>query len=192
MKSPGLKQERHPKRWIHAIGVLAVGASLLVPLAYTEASAATMYSYIDEHGTPVFTNDFNTIPERYRAKVKTTEAISTAPQKSSHANAVNEQLSGWVGQLRTKVSSTVPVIAGLSSSQSEILTFAGFAAVILLAAMTLSKGQGIRLLALWGLIMLGIGTPVLMYVSDDGPMDVLKNKASQVEKQRQDRVNQIP
>jgi len=192
VESPGLKQKRHPKRWIHAIGVLAVGASLLVPLVYVDASAATMYSYIDEHGTPVFTNDFNTIPERYRARVKTTEEASTAPQKSSTTNAVNEHISGWVGQLRTKVSSTVPAIAGLSSSQSEILTFAGFAAVILLAAMTLSKGQGIRLLALWGLIMLGIATPVLMYVSNDGPMDVLKNKASQVEKQRQDRVQQIP
>jgi hypothetical protein len=105
---------------------------------------------------------------------------------------VNEQLSGWAGQLRAKVSSTVPAIPGLSSSQSEILTIAGLAAVVLLAAMTLSKGQVIRLLALWCLIMLGIGTPVLMYVSNDGPMDVLKNKASQVEKQRQDRVQQIP
>lgn len=192
MKIPGSRQKPHLKRWIHAVGVLAVGASLLVPLAFIEASATTIYSYIDEHGTPVFTNDFNKIPERYRAKVKTTEEASNAPQKSSNTNVVNEHLSDWVGQFRTKVSSTVPAIPGLSPSQSEILTFAGFAAVILLAAMTLSKGQGIRLLALWGLIMLGIATPVLMYVSNDGPTDVLKNKASQVEKQRQDRVQQIP
>jgi hypothetical protein len=40
--------------------------------------------------------------------------------------------------------------------------------------------------------MLGLATPVLMYVSDDGPMDVMKNKASQVEKKHQDRVQQIP
>ena len=192
MKIHGSKQTRYPKRWIHAIGILALGASLLVPLALIEASATTMYSYIDEQGTPVITDNFNTIPERYRARVKTTEEVSTARQKSSNTNAVNEQLSGWAGQLRAKVSSTVPAIPGLSSSQSEILTFAGLAAVVLLAAMTLSKGQVIRLLALWCLIMLGIGTPVLMYVSNDGPMDVLKNKASQVEKQRQDRVQQIP
>ena len=63
---------------------------------------------------------------------------------------------------------------------------------MLLVAMNVMKGQFIRLLAMWCLIMLGLATPVLMYVSDDGPMDVMKNKASQVEKKHQDRVQQIP
>jgi hypothetical protein len=31
-----------------------------------------------------------------------------------------------------------------------------------------------------------------MYVSKDGPMDIMKYKASQVEKQHQDRIKQIP
>ena len=48
------------------------------------------------------------------------------------------------------------------------------------------------LLALWCLIMLGLATPVLMYVSKDGPMDMMKYKASQVEKQHQNRAQQIP
>ena len=59
-------------------------------------------------------------------------------------------------------------------------------------AMYMSKGQMVRLLALWCLIMLGLATPVLMYVSKDGPMDVMKYKASQVEKQHQNRAQQIP
>jgi hypothetical protein len=90
------------------------------------------------------------------------------------------------------VSGAAPNISGLSPSQSEILTYAGLAAIVLLAAMNLSKGPFIRLLALWCLIMIGLATPVLMYVSNDGPMDIMKNKAAQIEKKHQDRVQQIP
>jgi hypothetical protein len=86
----------------------------------------------------------------------------------------------------------VPNISGLSHSQSEILTYAGLAAMVLFVAMSVSKGQVVRFLALWCLIMLGLATPILMYLSKDGPMDVMKNKAAQIEKQRQDRTRQIP
>ena len=163
-----------------------------MPLASIEALATTMYSYIDDQGTPVITDNFNTIPERYRAKVKTTEQISSAPERTSIAGAIHERVTNWGTQFKDMASGAVPNISGFSSTQSMILTYAGVAAIILCGAMYLSKGQGVRLLALWCLIMLGLGTPVLMYVSKDGPMDVMKNKAVQVEKQHQDRVRQIP
>jgi len=89
-------------------------------------------------------------------------------------------------------SHAVPNISGLSASQSTILTYAGVAAIILVIAMYMSKGQSIRLLALWCLIMLGLGTPVLLYVSADGPMDVMQKQAAQNEKKVQDRLKQIP
>jgi hypothetical protein len=174
------------------VWLLAVWGCLVLPLASIEASATTIYSYIDEQGTPVMTDNFNTIPERYRAKVKTTEQIATVPQSSSTVGAINERGSNLGRQLRGMVSGFVPNISGLSPSQSEILTYAGLAAIVLLVTMNVMKGPFIRLLALWCLIMLGLATPVLMYVSDDGPMGVMKNKASQVEKKHQDRVQQIP
>jgi hypothetical protein len=40
--------------------------------------------------------------------------------------------------------------------------------------------------------MLGLATPVLMYVSKDGPMDVIQKQAAQTEKKHQDRLQQIP
>jgi hypothetical protein len=163
-----------------------------MPLASIEALATTIYSYIDEQGTPVITDNFNTIPERYRARVKTTEQISTVPQRTSTIGTINERLSHFGSRLRAMVSGAAPNISGLSPSQSEILTYAGLAAIVLLAAMNLSKGPFIRLLALWCLIMIGLATPVLMYVSNDGPMDIMKNKAAQIEKKHQDRVQQIP
>ena len=189
---PGSKQRNSQRRRILAVWLLAVGGGLVMLLASMEALATTMYSYIDEQGTPVITDNFNTIPERYRARVKTTEQISTVSQKSSGVGAINERLSNVGGHLRDMVSKAVPNISGLSHSQSEILTYAGLAAIVLLVAMNLSKGQEVRLLALWCLILLGLATPVLMYVSDDGPMDAIKSQASQIEKQHQDRLRQVP
>lgn len=189
---PGSKQGNNQRRWILAVWLLAIGGCLVMSLASIEALATTIYSYIDEQGTPVITDNFNTIPERYRASVKTTEQLSTAPQRTSTAGTIQERVSNVGKQLRDMVSGAVPNISGLSPSQSEILTYAGLAAIVLLVAMNVSKGQLIRLLALWCLIMLGLATPILMYVSNDGPMDGMKNKASQIEKKHQDRVQQIP
>ena len=190
--SPGSKHENSQRRWILTVWLLAAWGCLVVPLASIEVSATTIYSYIDEQGTPVMTDNFNTIPERYRTKVKTTEQIATAPQSLSTAGAIHERISNFGRRLRDMVSGSAPNISGLSPSQSGILTYAGLAAIVLLVAMNVMKGQFIRLLAMWCLIMLGLATPVLMYVSDDGPMNAMKNNASQVEKKYQDRVPQIP
>ena len=151
-----------------------------------------MYSYIDDQGTPVITDNFNAIPERYRAKVKTTEQTSSAPQGASTAGAIHGRVTSWQKRVTDMASSSVPNISGLSGSQSKILTYAGVAAIILFITMYMSKGQGVRLLALWCLIMLGLGTPVLMYVSKDGPMDVIQEQAAQNEKKHQDRLRQMP
>jgi hypothetical protein len=188
----GSKQGNNQKRWILAVWLLAVWGCLVMPLSSIEVSATAIYSYIDEQGTPVMTDNFNTIPEKYRAKVKTTEQIMTAPQSASTAGIIHDRMSNFGRQLRDMASGAAPSISGLSPSQSEILTYAGLAAIVLLVAMNVIKGPFIRLLALGCLIMLGLGTPVLMYVSSDGPMEVMKNKASQVEKKHQDRIQQIP
>jgi hypothetical protein len=188
----GWRPRQSQWRWILAVWLLAVGNCFVMPLASSDVLATTMYSYIDEQGTPVVTDNFNLIPERYRARVKTTEQMPSTSPGSSTAGAIHERISNWQRQLRELASGAVPNISGLSPSQSQILTYAGVAAIILLGAMTLSKGQMIRLLALWCLVMLGLATPVLMYVTKDGPMDVMRTKAAQVEKLHQDRVRQIP
>ena len=192
MMNSGSKQGNNQRRWILAVWLLAVWGGLVMPLSSIEASATTIYSYIDEQGTPVMTDNFNTIPEKYRAKVKTTEQAATASQRTSTAGTIHDGVSNFGRQLRGMVSGAAPNISGLSPSQSEILTYAGLAAIVLLVAMNVTKGPFIRLLALGCLIMLGLGTPILMYVTNDGPMDVMKNKASQVEKKHQDRIQQIP
>ena len=186
----GSKQGNNQRRWILAVWLLAVGSGLFMPLASMEALATTMYSYIDEQGTPVITDNFNTIPERYRARVKTTELTSTAPQRTSTAGAIHERVTNWGRQFRDMASGAAPNISGLSRSQSQILTYAGLAAIVLLVAMNLSKGQMVRLLAMWCLLMLALGTPVLLYISDDGPADVMKSKAAAIEGKQEERLKQ--
>jgi hypothetical protein len=188
-----LKQGNSRVRWMLAVWLLAMVSGLLMPLTSSmEAGATTMYSYIDDQGTPVVTDNFNAIPERYRAKVKTTEQTSSAPQGASTAGAIHERVTSWQKRVADMASRAVPDISGLSPSQSKILTYAGVAAIVLCLAMYMSKGHGVRLLALWFLIMLGLGTPVLLYVSKDGPMDVIQKQAAQTEKKHQDRLQQIP
>ena len=192
MMIPGLKQSNHQSQWILTMGLLAVVSGFLLPLASMEAWATTMYSYIDDQGTPVLTDNFNTIPERYRARVKATEQASSGTPSTSTTGAIHERVTKLGRSVTDIASGAVPNISGLSPAQSKILTYAGVAAIVLFIAMYMSKGQSIRLLALWCLIMLGLATPVLMYVSKDGPMDVIQKQAAQTEKKHQDRLQQIP
>jgi hypothetical protein len=187
----GLKQGHCQRRWILVMWLLAMGSGFVMPLAFPmETLATTMYSYIDEQGTPVITDDLNTIPERYRAKVKTTDLTPTAPQRTSTAGAIHDRITNWGRQLRDMAIGGAPNISGLSRAQSQILTYAGLAAVVLLAAMKLSKGQMVRLLATWCLLMLAIGTPVLLYISDDGPANVMKTKAAAIQGKQEERLKQ--
>ena len=186
-----LKRGHYQRRWILVMWLLAIGSGLVMPLAFPmETLATTMYSYIDEQGTPVITDNLNTIPERYRAKVKTTDLTPTAPQRTPTAGAIHDRITNWGRQLRDMAIGVAPNISGLSRTQSQILTYAGLAAVVLLIAMNLSKGQMIRLLATWCLLMLAIGTPVLLYISDDGPADVMKSKAAAIQGKQEERLKQ--
>lgn len=187
----GSKQGHYQRQWILVMWLLAIGSGLVMPVAFSrEALATTMYSYIDEQGTPVITDDLNTIPERYRAKVKTTDLTPTASQRTSTPGIIHDRITNWGRQLRDMANGAAPNISGLSRAQSQILTYAGLAAIVLLLAMNLSKGQMIRLLATWCLVMLAIGTPVLLYISDDGPADVMKSKAAAIQGKQEERLKQ--
>ena len=83
-------------------------------------------------------------------------------------------------------------MAGLTPEQSKIVTYAGVAAVVLLLMMYISKSPFIRLLGLCLLIGIGIGAPVLMYVGDNGPVDMMKNKAAAAGQAQRDRLPQTP
>lgn len=157
------------------------------------ASAATVYSYIDDQGNPVFTDSPETIPEKYRAKVKTHERPDSVKKPPSVVDAVRDTVKEQVKGFGFQVPSFQVDLRNSGWTRSPILTYAGIAAIVLLFIMYFSKNSPmIRLLTLGLLIVLAIGTPVLMYTSDGGPMDPMKKKAAASGQAQQDRLQQVP
>jgi hypothetical protein len=155
-----------------------------------EAVAKTIYSYIDDRGNPVYTDAPETIPERYRAKVKTHEQRSEDESSVSVGQVIQRRLRTQIRDVRAAIPSFQTGIYGLTPRQSEIVTYAGTAAAVLLLMMYLGKSPFTRLLGLGLLMVLGIAVPVLMYVSDDGPADRMKKAATEAGQAQHDRLKQ--
>jgi len=168
------------------LGVLLFG--WLLPGSLQEAGATTIYSYVDEQGTPVMTDNYNTIPERYRSKVKITDTSPSSPSTGSPMANLHTSVTHVTNDILKGMKGLVPDIPGMTSNQSQLLTYAGLIALICLMAMYLSRSQVTRLLALWCLLLLGLATPVLLYVSKDGPIDILRGKAAEIQEKQQDRL----
>lgn len=176
------------------IGVLLLSAWVSL------AQAVTIYSYIDDQGNLHATDSPDTIPEKYRGKVQTHEQADSPvmpPSKFEAAKqAMVEKVKGLGITLPTIPKGAAPTagsvqFSGVTPSQSQILTYAGGAAIVLLLMMYLTKSPMLRLLGLGLLIVLGIGTPVLMYVSEDGPADILKQKSLAAGRAQEDRLKPI-
>jgi len=161
---------------------------LLTLVAMIEVQAAgTLYSYTDDKGVKVITDNFDRIPIQYRASVIT---VPQEPEQRRSRIPTAGQLGAWLNDQLGVSGKHGFDIPGMSPKQDEILTYAGALALLSLIAMNLSRSQGIRFLAMWCLIMLLIGTPVLLYVSDDGPGNVMQRKAEEARQKQQNRLSQ--
>lgn len=153
------------------------------------AWAVTIYSYIDDHGDLVYTDDAGTIPDKFRSKVRSEERPDPVPPAPSALQSVQRTLQKKAKEWGWKIPSFE--MDGFTPTQSRILTYAGGIAIVLIGCMFLSKSQLLRLLSLCLLIVLGIGTPVLLYVNDGGPMDTMKAKAAAAGQAQRDRLHSL-
>jgi uncharacterized membrane protein YgcG len=64
-----------------------LSAALLLSFAPVQSATASIYTYIDDAGVQNFTNQFDSIPEKYRSRL-TTSDIDLAPQASPTVPAV--------------------------------------------------------------------------------------------------------
>ncbi len=189
------KEHTSIQLWFQKGLLLGMGAVLLLVTGLMMphvVAAETMYSYIDEHGTPVLTDNYNNIPERYRAKVKTIEQSVRQPSQTASFGAIQHTATSWAKKITATAGGFAPEISGLSPAQSKILTTAGFVALICVIAMYLIRNQAIKFISLWTLILTGIVTPVLLYTAQGGASDVMKAKAADAVKKQQDRLQQVP
>lgn len=176
----------------HLIVLLSLCIALGIG-ATAEVLATTIYSYIDDQGNPVLTDSPETIPDKYRAKVKTHEQPASVEKAPSKIPSLQQKLQERATSFGREMSTFSRKLDKFGLSESPILNAAGMAAVVLLLIMYLSKNSPmIRLLALGLLLVLGIGTPVLLYTSDGGSMDILKKKAVASGQAQQDRLQPAP
>jgi hypothetical protein len=164
-------------------------SSLLLPAT---AAATTIYSYIDDRGTPVLTDNFESIPEQYRAKVRVTEQTPQGPSDHSAAVKLQQKITDLVHTTGGRFGTFTPSISGLSSYQSQVLSFGGIVAVICLLIRLFVKGQAVRFLSLWCLIMLGLTVPALFFTSQDAPLDRLSGQAGKIQEKQQERLQHAP
>ena len=169
--------------------VLIISASLVMPC---ESTAEKIYSYLDEQGNLAWTDNYDNIPERYRAKVKTTERSVTQPAQTTSFGTLHTMVTGWAQHVTGTIGSVAPAFSGFSSSQSNIAITAGLGALTCILAMYMSRSQVVKFLSLWVLVLIGIITPVLLYTSKDGVGDVMKAKAADATKKQQDRLQPVP
>lgn len=168
------------------VGILLLGW-LLLGFVH-EAYATAIYSYVDEQGMAVMTDNFNSIPERYRSKVKITETSPSSHSTGSPLANLHNSFTHLSKDMLKGMNGLIPDIPGMTNYQSQILTYAGLMALVCVIAMYMSRGQVTKFLALWCLVLLGLATPVLLYVSKDGPVEVLKGKAGEIQEKQQDRL----
>lgn len=160
-----------------------LGVVLLLALFHGGAAstidARSLYSYTDEKGTRIITDNYNKIPSSYRGKVTTVE------QESDGYVGEIERVGGLIGSAK----GFVVRVPGMSFHQSKVITYAALIALLCVLAMNFSRSEAIRALALWCLVLTGIGAPVLVYIADDGAATIMKNKAAEIQQKQQDRLS---
>lgn len=176
-----------------AVACVFAGALALGQGWFSEASAGAIYSYTDDKGNAVYTDKLETIPEKYRAKVKVQQLSSPEPKVSSTFQSIQQTIKDRVKAIGSREGSGLSGVNVRSLDQETILNYAGAAAVFLLLVMYMSKNSPmIRLLALGLLFVLGVGTPVLIYTNKGGALDVMKDKATASGQAQQNRLQQVP
>lgn len=172
--------------------MIAMGMILCLAPALPSGNAIAekvLYSYTDDRGQPVITDDYASIPADRRSKVTVTGGDPKAGGSGSISlRSIDASVRAFAGGVLGSIGGRTIDIPGMSPQQSKILNVAGIIIVACLLGMNLSRGQGIRFLSLWCLVMTCIATPVLLYTSQDGPADIMKKKAAQIEEKHSQRM----
>jgi hypothetical protein len=172
------------------VGILVLWISCL--LLSEIASATTIYSYIDDQGTPVLTDNYESIPGRYRAKVQATEQAPKGASGHSATRRLHQKVAGWANNSGARLGLSTPHISWLTHYQSRVLTFGCIVAVICLLARFFVRSQVVRFLSLWCLIMLGLTVPALLFTSQDAPLDLLRGQAGKIQEKQQEHLQRAP
>ena len=160
-----------------------------------ENAWAATYTYVDDKGTVVFTDNKDNIPARYRARVKVLEERESAKGGGGliekGATAVEQVTAKVTGKITDTASQSPITIPGLSPYQSRVLSLACVAAVLMAGTMLLSGNPAVRFLMRWLLVLLAIGTTATMFFSEGGLAQKATGTAKELERTQQQKSQQI-
>ena len=160
-----------------------------------ENAWAATYTYVDDKGTVVFTDNKDNIPARYRARVKVLEERESAKGGGGliekGATAVEQVTAKVTGKITDTASQSPITIPGLSPYQSRVLSLACVGAVLIAGTMLLSGNPALRFLMRWLLVLLAIGTTASMYFSEGGLAQKATGTAKELERTQQQKSQQI-
>ena len=160
-----------------------------------ENAGATTYTYVDDKGTVVFTDNKDNIPARYRARVRVLEEGESKKGGGGlieKGTAAVEQVTGKITGKITDTASQSPItIPGLSPYQSKVLSLACVAAVLMAGTMLLSGNPAVRFLMRWLLVLLAIGTTATMFFSEGGLAQKATGAAKELERTQQQKSQQL-
>ena len=151
-----------------------------------ENAGATTYTYVDDKGTVVFTDKLDSIPARYRARVKVVEDGDRS--RTDNPAATVKQATERATEVVSRFTITVP---GLSPHQSTVLSLACVAAVLMAGTMLLSGNPAVRLLMRWLLVLLAIETTATMFFSEESLLQKTKGAAKGLERTQQQKAQEI-
>ena len=192
-------------RAVVVTGLLALCWGFIVDAAL----GGSMYSYVNDEGAVVVTDDLKKVPERYRKRVKVTEGKEQAADKAASfipqvVSRAQEKVSGW------KLPLPDTIMPGFTNYQSAVLIGGFVIAALVFAIMTLSRSPAIKFAMKWALMFVVVGMVYALYFSQleglssegsqrtGGPttrpaalLDKVKHKARGIERIQQRRADQV-
>lgn len=190
-----IPRDQRSRFLLHGSAAVIVGAFIFwisgLPLPVI-ASATTLYSYIDERGTAVMTDHYESIPERHRAKVQSMEQAHKISSNHSDAVRLQQAMFDWAQTARARFRTFSPSISVLTPYQSHVLSLGGLAAAMCLLARFFVRSQVVRFLSLWCLVMVGLTIPALLFTSRDAALDLYSGQAVKAQEKQQDRFQRTP
>jgi len=172
--------------------LLCFGCFMAGPI---ENAWAATYTYVDDKGTVVFTDNKDNIPARYRARVRVLEEGESKKGGGGlieKGTAAVEQVTGKITGKITDTASQSPItIPGLSPYQSKVLSLACVAAVLMAGTMLLSGNPAVRFLMRWLLVLLAIGTTATMFFSEGGLAQKATGAGKELERTQQQKSQQL-
>ena len=169
--------------WVLHSLLVGLSVQFLVGAAF----AKPLYSYRDDQGINVITDNYANIPMKYHGKVVT---IDQEADRTNYASGKLHGVAGFLKEVDHAVGATTISMPGMTPYQSHALTVVGALALLCFALRQFSRSQVFRFLATWGLIMLAIVIPAVVFLSQDGPLDKLRGQASAIQNKQLNHLKQ--